>query len=277
MDENEIKVLYRHLNGSDKYDFWYENYILCKCSQVAIKILPFIHRGIKDFTSHGIDHSKSVIVNINNIIDILNSNKQNPTQTEIKLLYMAAWLHDIGNLKENCRGKHSLVSCDLIDKLNKEIGLKNYLEPLKIIVKFHSSGYKKNGKKCDLNLSKVPNESFKISGDIIRLPMICAIFRLADACDIGEKRAYDVVYSLIKDELDPTSKKHWESNNAIVDISFEPKNRCIKISVKKPQKRKALFIINQLKTELESVLNYLGDTFPCREIKIDFVPISDYK
>ena len=259
MADSGRKRLYRHLDN-----FQTDEAILL-AESAARKILPFIQRGIANHTAHDVNHSEHVIEFLNRLVDIANMHEE-LSQTEIRLLYLAAWLHDIGNLRKCGRRNHSRESCRMIEELDERyLKLGSMREPLKFIIKYHQS---------HLNLSEVPRKESRISGDRIRLRLLCAIFRLADACHMGPDRASEVVYSLLKTDKEfAKGKKYWDGNRAIASVDFDLGQSAIVIHVF--SKRNSRFIVKDFKEEFDRVGKYLRDYIPIDRIRVIVIPECD--
>lgn len=232
--------------------------LIIDSESMARQILPFIQRNFRDLTAHGIDHSLSVIKYINKLIEILKEFGNVLSQTEIRLLYSAAWLHDIGNLTCGERKEHSTESCVLLEKLEEKYSfmgdLKNSLE---YIIKYHSSKF---------DISAIPPDPIYIHGDQIRLQLICSIFRLADACHIGEDRAYRLVYYLINDQIEDASKPHWVGNSSVLSIDFDTIGKRIIITVSDIEK--AEILTDSFQRDFQTVLPYIQQYFPFNRVEI---------
>lgn len=246
LSQEERVKLYRHLD--DLVD-----QLVIDAEGIAHRTLPFIHRGIRNHTAHGWFHSKAVLNIINELIDLMD---KKPSQCEIRLLYIAAWLHDIGNLRS--RKHHSEMSCQMIDKLDDhyiQLGLMK--TPLKFVVKYHQSKF---------DLSKVPDEPYCSYPEPIRLPFLCALFRLADGCHMGEDRAYRVIYYLIGDRFNDVSREHWEANNLVTAVYFDKNERKIVIIVEKVMATKIL--TTPFIKEFQTIKPYLENIIPLDGVEI---------
>lgn len=209
---------------------------------LARKILRFIPRGIPEFPSHGVDHSIQIIEHLDSFIDnwdlIL-------SDEEIYLLYLGAWLHDIGNIVE--RDNHHIHSVDIINK-NKFLGSllgKKTQNQLEWIVKAHSSKH---------DIMKVPDEI-----DKIRLRFISSILRIIDACEINNTKCPMEVYDIIKKKMPPDNKIYWEAHLSIISIVFEKPKIFFYVEDKKKSSILTSKVIEEI-INVESVLtNYKVD------------------
>jgi len=255
LTQEKRKELYKHLKNFETRQ------VLIDAELIGFKILPFIQRGIRNHTSHGTTHSMKVIEYTNKIIEILSKHGLKLSQTEIELLYIAGWLHDIGNIKN--RENHSIESCKIIRNYleGRYINLGKLLFFLEYIITFHQSNF---------DLAKVPHKEYKIGNDVIRLHLLCAIFRLADACHMGEDRAFKLVFDILKDDLGEDSTKHWEANESIISLNFKEKEKTIEILV--IDKKIAKILTDKFKTEFDNVKEYLKEYFPFEKIVVEEIP-----
>lgn len=211
----------------------------------AESFLRFIPRKIKNYPSHGVDHSLNIIKLIN---CFLKSWGLSLNRDERFLLYLAAWLHDIGCIKSRSgHGRQSVriftkdeTLCNYLNDIDTEL-----LVSLKDVVKSHSSSYK---------LEQVPIRRGKV-----RVRFICAIFRLMDACEITNFKCPVAVF----EEINNTFKKRvrrvtvtdteaidfWEGHMNIKDVVFlKPQ---IEIHINDRHKSKE--ILDRLKLEIKSI------------------------
>ena len=194
--------------------------------------LLFLSRNIRDFSSHGSDHTLNIIENLNNFVK---NWEIELTQDEALLLYLAAWLHDIGCIKD--RDTHHEISASLL------LGNKNLVETiteknaicLKYIILAHRSRY--------------PIKTVPKTHENIRLRMICAIFRLMDACEICYPKCPMAVYEVIKDSLDKTSQNVWIGHNNIVGLKFIKPEILIFVN----ELEKCQFILDDLNKEINTI------------------------
>lgn len=217
---------------------------IIQIEHLAEKFLRFIPRSIPDYPSHGVDHSIKIIKYIDSMIknwfiDL--------SSEEIYLLYLAAWLHDIGNIID--RNTHNICSARIIDESPFIESLLGRItqNQLSWIAKAHSSS-------CDIN--EVPIEIGNI-----RLRFISALFRILDACEIINTKCPTEVYNIIEKNLSPESKKYWESHRSIISIEFKSTGICYCVT----NETKSDLLIKHLRKEIESVRDiiiYNGIMFP---------------
>jgi hypothetical protein len=204
----------------------------------AEQFLRFIPRYIKNFPSHGLDHSINIIKLTNGFIENWNISV---TEDEKYLLYLAAWLHDIGCICD--REHHNETSfkillqdestCNSIKNVNTDA-----LMQLKYVINSHSSSY---------DIEKVPEI---LNG--IRLKLICSIFRLLDACEICCTKCPKAVFGLIVPTLkdDPTAYSYWDGHMKIQSVTYKAPDIIILMRDSNENSEK---IVNNLKKEIDSI------------------------
>ena len=212
----------------------------------AGQFLLFLSRNIPDFSSHGADHTLHIIDNLNKFVK---NWEIELTQDEALLLYLAAWLHDIGCIKD--RNKHHEISASLLlgNTSLVEILTEKYAICLKYIILAHRSQY--------------PIEDVPKDHENIRLRMICAIFRLMDACEICYPKCPSAVYEVIKDSLNEKARQVWIGHKNILDLKFnKPEIRIFVNEIDKCQ-----FMIDDLNMEISTI----RDTFEENDIPVPIV------
>lgn len=207
----------------------------------AEHFLRFMPRNIKNYPSHGIDHTLQIIKDINRFLKNWNLSLK---REERFLLYLAAWLHDIGCIKS--RKNHNKISVKLV---NKEEAVCNYLNwmdndllvSLNDVIIGHSSNF---------NLNQVP-----IHRGNVRVRLICAIFRLIDACEITNFKCPENVYREIKNTLNSEAIEFWVGHINIRDVTFQ--KPLIEVHVNNRNKTKK--IVDRLKNENLSIKKIFMD------------------
>jgi hypothetical protein len=206
---------------------------IIQIEHLAEKFLRFISRKIPMFPSHGVDHSTEIIKIIDSMI---NDWGLTLSCDETYLLYLAAWLHDIGCIK--AREDHNQCSADIIrnsefiQSILNDVLMQYHLE---CIVTAHSSS-------CEID--DVPIRSHNI-----RLRFVSAIFRIADACEINNTKCPPEVYNIICKSLDAESILYWEAHRAILGMIFKPGIICYWVT----DELKSAILINHLREEINSV------------------------
>jgi len=234
-----------------------------KIDQIRTLISPFlenIHKGIPGYVDHGVEHSKG-------IIDLLNALFENFefSESEKYLLYLSAWLHDIGCVVGNGHAKKSTRILELHRSMFEAIIGSRTINPLKIIIETHD---------CSLNIDKVAEMESHLEKNDTRLRFISALFRVVDACHLG--RANKCLYETLRDfnVLDEESIVHWEAHLAVDSIRFEFENEAIVINA--IDKDKADVLKEDIESDLKSVVHVFADNnFPIKRVKVRKYGIVD--
>jgi len=223
----------------------------------AEQFLRFIPRNIKNFPSHGLDHSINIISLTDAFIENWNLSL---TEDEKYLLYLAAWLHDIGCICD--RDHHNEVSFEIL--LNNENicnsinAVNNSLHELKYIINSHSSDY------VIENVPKIVNK--------IRLQLICSIFRLLDACEISCTKCPKEVFELIRPTLekDQIAYCFWDGHMRIKTLTYKKPE--IIILIRDPNVNSKM-IVDRLKKEINSIKSIFYENEICIP-KVNTIEIS---
>jgi hypothetical protein len=219
--------------------------IIFLAANFSESFLRFIPRKIKNYPSHGIDHTLNIIELTNNFLDRWGISL---TRDEKFLLYLAAWLHDIGCIRvrknHNRKSIELLVEnsslCVLLNNMNQEL-----LPNLCDVIRCHSKSNSQSN--C---IEKVPKKRGKI-----RTQYICSIFRLMDACEITKSKCPVEVYKEIESTFrkngspDADAMEFWQGHMNITGVVFEKP----KIVVYHKNFRKSQRIISELKSEILSI------------------------
>ena len=219
--------------------------VLDIAAHLGESFLRFIPRKIKNFPSHGLDHSLNIIKYTNNFIKAWGISL---TRDERFLLYLAAWLHDIGCI--TVRKNHGVKSAQLFMKSETLCNYlnsldHNHLVNLQDIVKSHSSSVK---------ISNVCLKRGKV-----HTQFISSIFRLMDACEITNFKCPNAVFIEIKNTFkkrqggitgpDNEALEFWDGHMNIVDVVFVKPQ----IEVHVNDRKKCKTIITRLRKEILSV------------------------
>jgi len=200
-------------------------------ANTAVIILPHIHSFDKMwyFTNHGESHCLSVLKNIEEIIKICDISGMPLNDAEKAILRCASWLHDLGRIREEDGSDHALESVKVIRILckNGHLNLGIINDEVEHVVATHST-------KGLLRLGSIEKER-PISGiqENVRLKLLCALFKIADECDIDRLRAPKPVYDILKDKMPSTSKSHWLRHNNVIKVVFSYTERKIIIHMLK--------------------------------------------
>lgn len=211
--------------------------------------LRFVSRQIRNFPSHGVDHSVRIIQLMNNFTENWNLEL---TENERFVLYAAAWLHDIGCIKE--RDDHNMYSVDILLRDHNTCNYldtidSNLLRVLRYVIESHSKSH------CPYDIDEIP-----IKVGPVRARLLAAIFRLMDACEITKYKCPPHVFAEIRDDLitedeekkkipDSVAIEFWEGHMSISYLGFN--KPAIEIFINDTAKTAS--IIDGLKEEIHSV------------------------
>lgn len=188
-----------------------QEYLVIK-NYVKTKILNHISINIPEFTIHGELHSQHVLEYISTIIENYQLNNI-LTSLDIFGLTASAWLHDVGLIQSTYDGKqlnkndirklHNVLSSNFIIENYSKVGISS------INVARFIANICKNHKRIEIIEENLEKEGV-LSGFNIHPQMDAAIFRLADAMDVDNRRAP----TILRDEflkLSGESYKHWKA------------------------------------------------------------------
>jgi hypothetical protein len=237
------QIVYKHVSNT------YQTSI-AQIGFLAEKYLRYLPREIPEFPSHGSDHSIGVIKIINDFVDKWDAKL---SEEEIFLLYLSAWVHDIGCLIS--REDHQIGSVKLIERhemFEQLLGLER-LTCLKYIVKYHSSNEE---------ITEVPLQW----GDI-RLRKICSVFRILDASEMSETKCPREVYNVIMSSTRPLNEvanNYWKAHMAIQSLKFN----CPEIQIFVDDLKPCNFLIDKLEEEITVVRDvFLKHNITCPHVK----------
>lgn len=163
------------------------------------------------------------------------------TEEERYVICLSIFLHDLGCLIG--RRKHNELSLKILNHpqcnlLEYKVG-SDMFACVKYLAVSHSSNY---------DFNHLPRHAIHPR---IRLDLVCALFRLIDACDLMPSRAYRVLYEILMryDPLGRKSQKIWKAHFNIKSVVF--KNNQIVISSKNLSLTKPL--IDHLKRDIVAI------------------------
>lgn len=198
----------------------------------AEDFLRFIPRNIRNYPSHGTDHS----INILSLIDkFLENWSITLSEKEAYLLYLAAWLHDIGIIID--RNNHNEHSANILIKsqyISTHLG-REIQKLVGWVVRSHSK---------EFEIIDVPDEICEV-----RLQFICSIFRIMDACEIVDKKCPTEVFECIKNELNDESMEFWQAHMSIMGITYKKPDIIIYVT----DINKSKLLITHLQNEIDSI------------------------
>ncbi|NLZ30887.1 MAG: HD domain-containing protein [Methanomicrobiales archaeon] len=163
------------------------------------------------------------------------------TEDEKYLLYLAAWLHDIGCISD--REHHNIASFQILLQDEGTCNSINYVNPsalmqLKYVINSHSSSY---------NIDSVPET---MNG--VRLKLICSIFRLLDACEICCTKCPKAVFKVIAPTLkdDPAAYSYWDGHMRIQSVVYKDPDILI---LARDSNQNSVNIVDRLRKEVDSI------------------------
>jgi translation initiation factor 2B subunit (eIF-2B alpha/beta/delta family) len=258
---------------------------LCRI-EVRVAKLWEANLSIPYFTTHGPIHNKAVIGLLTQLIP---ASMNTPAyELERYLLLVGAWLHDVGMLDldffteqyrpSTVRGQHHDRSARWLVYHATELGLSAAeADTVAYLVKMHR-------KKEDLETC--PDQMW-IGSQKVRIRLMSALLRLADALHIDESRAPLQEYSLYRMTGMPAEAKfHWVKARAVQGIELNLPQGVIKVQIDIPEKSTegefrplADFIRQEIESELETVRQTLakeGCPF-LMDVSVDLVQVPGLK
>ncbi len=243
------------------------------------------------YTPHGPTHCQAVEDLIHRLIP--NESYLQLYEKERFFLLASAWLHDLGMEKTvardvwqkhldplEIRKRHHITSARYITSQNKRCGVEEQdKEFLSQLCRFHRK---------QENLANCPEELI-VGQKPYRLRMLAAYLRLADALHVDHSRTPASSYAVCLTYDIPTeSKLHWIKSKLVSGINIIPDKHVIKIEFKIPctAKQKLDFdvdrlnknidniissVLDDIRTELSSVINVLTRTAPTHYLDIEEV------
>ncbi|SYZ72655.1 hypothetical protein TRIP_C20770 [Candidatus Zixiibacteriota bacterium] len=255
---------------------------LCDQDKQQYTQLPF-------YTPHGISHFKAVEDMIHHLIP--ENRSEAFTIQERFYLLVSAWVHDLGMLTSTVsqvypekalayseiRNRHHLISEKFVVDHWAALGLNEQdKEPISRLCRFHSR--KASIEECE--------EYILVGLERVKLKVLAAYLRLADALDVGSSRAPMEAYVVCLTYGIPLDiKLHWIKSRIVSGIQPNAENRNIIVQFKKPVlngdtdssdteplRKKLLSVSNlvleDLRSELQSVSHVLTKYGPCPYLDI---------
>ena len=247
--------------------------------------LTYMHSDSKYFryfTNHGTPHSNNVFDLINQLLDNweLTQGEKKLTKYEYFLLAVCSWCHDLGMLKqkgddfedfgvvEQVRVNHAKRIIPYLDDNYLKMGLSDDVEKSIIskICFYHSS------KENIDNIEETQSILFEKRPIEIRLKLIAALLRLADALDADKSR---LPRKENRDDhlISEVTKREYKKHELVQEVVISPEDKCIFIQllIKKDNEEEHSIseeIKEKLKDEFNSVKTILVDYgVNIREIK----------
>lgn len=236
-----------------------------------------------EFTDHSIVHSETVL---DRASDVLGKNIKSLNQSEIYILIMSCYLHDIGMvptkemkkqiLKETIKypeyireNHHKLSSSYILDNY-KSLGIidQRYAEAMATV----SMGHRQE-ELLDPEVFK-PNFFVKSGSETVCISFLSAILRLSDELDITHERIPDLIYNQYFPD-NRISKTEWEKHKSNLQVNFLNDKIIIRGSCDNYDIYSSL--IDHYK-KIKEVLMYVRRVASCtpydRNLKIDFTTLE---
>lgn len=235
--------------------------------------LTYMHSDLKFFrffTNHGAPHSNNVFKLLNQLLDDweLKNGDQRLHKYEYFLLAVCSWCHDLGMLKqkdedfdvfdvvEQVRREHARRIIKYLNNINYlEMGLSDEIEKSIIskICLYHSS------KENIENIEVTQDMLFEGKHIVIRLKLLAALLRLADALDADKKR-------LPREEdrdnlsISDTTKREYKKHELVQNVVINPEDESIFIQllIKKDNEEDSK-ISDEVKEKLNDEFNSVKD------------------
>ncbi|MCG8488310.1 MAG: hypothetical protein MI756_12640, partial [Chromatiales bacterium] len=211
---------------------------ICHCVKILDATKENTTQG-RWYTPHGIDHYKSVERILGQLLPP--KKRVRLTESERFFLLSSAWLHDIGMVKglfdtdwekfdfEDIREDHHTRSEKYINESYPKLSIEQHeKEAFGLIARFHR-------RRCDLDCCRkfiaMPEHGK------IRVRLLSAYLRLADALHMDQTRAPDRKYALMLAYNIPTqSKLHWLKSKFVIGMECDHVNKRIIIHLKAPNR-----------------------------------------
>lgn len=258
--------------------------------KILDKIVPFLkwppptNQSIKArlpipyYTDHGEGHSIRIISKLNKLIK---ESMLELTNYEIFFLLVSAWCHDLGMFlgrrvgehPEDTRKVHHLRSGEVIEKFKDKLDLNKFELP---IVRDICIAHR------EVSLNELTRKRW-IGDDCVRLRLLAALLRIADACDLDYRRAPEAIFSYYRDFIPEISQIHWKKHFPISSVYYLREQSSVVLSVRfttdlrifVEQNKISHLVKNELQEELNSVREVFG--YPSHSVGIFRVQIQDFE
>jgi len=179
------------------------------------------------------------------------------------LLYISACCHDFGMISGR-KSDHERLSASILRRYSSMFGIPKEKEGVLECVERIILRHPKSAEINDL-------QEYEIDGFEVKLPLLCALFRLADALDATYQRTPIITYEILCDlgVIDEKSKPYWRGHLSIDSVSFDRKAR--EIVVFTHDECASAQITGDLKKELthiSKVLRKYGFGFTSVRVKV---------
>ncbi len=163
--------------------------------KVAIPMLQFVRATLSSFADHGPHHAlrvKTFATQLGYAMGL--------TDTERRLLRVAALFHDIGNVIE--RERHHQISQETVEKLVEQGELPLTPEEANVVgllCRWHRKEYE-------------PEHIDRVRGETVRTGLAASILRVSDAMDIDSRRSdYDEQFRFAMEFFFPEKRQYFTS------------------------------------------------------------------
>ena len=199
--------------------------------ECTLPILGFLPRQIPDYTDHGPLHANRVMYKcLDLILQAVSPAVLSPHM--VFLLCASAWVHDIGNIID--RENHRHHSARLVERLWKEhyfiMLSERETTAISQVIEMHDTNDPLDQLETDYVLEPGTPE--------VNLQLLAALLRLADACDIDNRRAPAMIFQLVKEKLPESSKLHWIAHQNVEMCRYYLDIQMIKAKVRDIEKAK---------------------------------------
>lgn len=234
------------MSEEEKEKWYWENWLDPESGRELIKVREAVERIFEEaktdpplafFTPHGPEHARAVEGLIHRLIP--RENYQKLRRMERFCLLTAAWLHDVGMLRrvaeyverralsdEEVRRVHHLSSQTFIINQHKRCGLQqDCADVVGLISKFHRK---------QEDLTNCP-ERVMVRGEDVRVRLLSAYLRLADALDVGQGRVPEEAYAIcLAYDIPGEVKLHWIKNKLVNVARIRPDTHDITLEFRIP-------------------------------------------
>ena len=232
-----------------------------------LRLIPAIQ---PQYTSHGEDHCERMFAKLDDIVPA--EEKRKLSAYENFLLACAIWLHDVGMaiLKSDAPSFQAMATPDLAaltSDFRKEIRRTHNIRSSKFVNDFGSqmSLIKEErdvvaqlclAHRKEYDLHSLPKE-WRIGDADMRPRLLAALLRLADACDLDNRRASLLIYEILDlRRVAPDSALHYEGHFSISGVKPDPQTWSIYLYAN-PFGREGEDAVNMLREDLEAELRSL--------------------
>lgn len=230
---------------------------------------------IQYYTPHGIEHCQAVEDIMHKLIP--GECHKNLGESEKFFLLGSAWLHDVGMLRgifpnqkelnlsdDEIRDNHHRRSEEFLISHYRKVGIKEFeASAFALLARYHR-------RRCPIN--ECPEYLPVPEHGSLRLRLLAAYLRLADALHINQTRAPSHLYAmLLAYNIPIKSKLHWLRSKFVLELDIDVNNKAITVHLKSPHNTDKIsspnlkptldsiysLIVQDLVDELDSVKNVL--------------------